>query len=51
MAPGWVQTGLGGPDAPFTIEESVPMVVDVLLAKRERPGLEFLDRFGQAVPW
>ncbi len=51
MAPGWVQTGLGGPDAPFTIEETVPAVVDVLLAKRARPGLEFLDRFGKTVPW
>jgi NAD(P)-dependent dehydrogenase (short-subunit alcohol dehydrogenase family) len=51
MAPGWVQTALGGPDAPFTIAESVPNVVNVLLAKRERPGLEYLDRFGQTVPW
>jgi NAD(P)-dependent dehydrogenase (short-subunit alcohol dehydrogenase family) len=51
MAPGWIQTGLGGPDAPFTIEESVPNVVNVLLAKRERPGLEYLDRFGRTVPW
>jgi NAD(P)-dependent dehydrogenase (short-subunit alcohol dehydrogenase family) len=51
MAPGWIQTSLGGPDAPFTIEESVPNLVDVLLAKRERPGLEYLDRFGRTVPW
>jgi hypothetical protein len=51
MAPGWIQTSLGGPGAPFTIEETVPKVVDVLLAKRERPGLEYLDRFGQTVPW
>jgi len=51
MAPGWVQTSLGGPDAPFTIEESVPDLVNVLLAKRERPGLEYLDRFGRTVPW
>ena len=51
MAPGWVQTALGGPGAPYTIEESVPSLVNVLLAKRERPGLEYLDRFGQAVPW
>jgi NAD(P)-dependent dehydrogenase (short-subunit alcohol dehydrogenase family) len=51
MAPGWVQTALGGPDAPFTIEESVPSLVNVLLEKRERPGLEYLDRFGQTVPW
>jgi NAD(P)-dependent dehydrogenase (short-subunit alcohol dehydrogenase family) len=51
MAPGWVQTGLGGPGAPFTMEEVVPDLVNVLLAKRERPGLEYLDRFGQTVPW
>ncbi len=51
MAPGWIQTSLGGPSAPFTIEETVPKVVDVLLAKRERPGLEYLDRFGHTVPW
>jgi NAD(P)-dependent dehydrogenase (short-subunit alcohol dehydrogenase family) len=51
MAPGWVQTALGGPDAPFTIEESVPDLVNVLLVKRESPGLEYLDRFGQTVPW
>jgi NAD(P)-dependent dehydrogenase (short-subunit alcohol dehydrogenase family) len=51
MAPGWVQTNLGGPNAPFTIEESVPKLVNVLLAKRERPGLEYLDRFGETVPW
>jgi hypothetical protein len=49
--PGWVQSALGGPDAPFTIEESVPALVNVLLAKRERPGLEYLDRFGRTVPW
>lgn len=51
MAPGWIRTDLGGPDAPFTIDESVPRVVDVLLSKLGRPGLEYLDRFGQTVPW
>jgi NAD(P)-dependent dehydrogenase (short-subunit alcohol dehydrogenase family) len=51
MAPGWIRTGLGGDNAPFTIEETIPLVVDVLLAKRERPGIEYLDRFGATVPW
>ncbi|WP_284748472.1 SDR family NAD(P)-dependent oxidoreductase [Amycolatopsis sp. RTGN1] len=51
VAPGWIRTALGGPDAPFTLEETVPKVVDVLLAKRDRPGLEFLDREGKTVPW
>jgi NAD(P)-dependent dehydrogenase (short-subunit alcohol dehydrogenase family) len=51
LAPGWIQTDLGGPQARYTIEESVPMLVDILLAKRERPGLEYLNRFGEVVPW
>ena len=51
MAPGWIRTALGGDAAPFTIEETIPAVVDVLIAKRGRPGLEYLDRFGKTVPW
>lgn len=51
LAPGWIQTDLGGPQAPFTIEEAVPMIVDVLIGKRARPGLEYLDRFGRTVRW
>lgn len=51
MAPGWVRTELGGPDARLTIEESVPSLVDVLVAKRARPGLEYLDYLGRTVPW
>jgi NAD(P)-dependent dehydrogenase (short-subunit alcohol dehydrogenase family) len=51
MAPGWIRTGLGGDDAPFTMEETVPDIVDTLLAKQGRPGLEYLERNGQAVPW
>lgn len=51
MAPGWIRTELGGPGAPFGVEEAMPQIVDVLLAQRGRPGLRFLDRFGQTVPW
>lgn len=51
IAPGWIRTELGGPDAPFTIEETVPMVVDVLVSRLGQPGLAYLDRFGQPVPW
>lgn len=51
MAPGWIRTELGGDDAPCTLEESVPALVDVLLEKMTRPGLEYLDRFGRPVPW
>ncbi|WP_276204596.1 SDR family oxidoreductase [Sphingomonas panacis] len=51
MAPGWIRTALGGSNAPFSVEEAVPKVVEVLLAQRGRPGLQFLDREGQPVPW
>lgn len=51
MAPGWIRTALGGPTAPFGVEESVPLVVDVLLAQQGKPGLAFLDRDGNTVPW
>lgn len=51
LAPGWIRTALGGPDAPFTVEESVPPLVNILLSKLGTPGLAYLDRSGQTVPW
>lgn len=51
IAPGWIRTELGGPDAPLTIADSIPNLVNVLLAKRDRPGLEYLDYLGRTVPW
>jgi NAD(P)-dependent dehydrogenase (short-subunit alcohol dehydrogenase family) len=51
MAPGWVRTELGGPDARLTIEESVPNIVSTLLAVHGKPGLQYLDYLGRTVPW
>ena len=51
MAPGWIRTRLGGPKAPFGVDDSVPLIVDVLLGRQGKPGLAFLDRNGNTVPW
>ena len=51
MAPGWIRTDMGGPGAPFGIEEAMPQIVDVLIAQQGTSGLRYLDRHGQVVPW
>jgi NAD(P)-dependent dehydrogenase (short-subunit alcohol dehydrogenase family) len=51
MAPGWVQTGLGGPAAPLTTGQSIPGVTDTIEAQAGQGGLRYLDYQGQTVRW
>jgi NAD(P)-dependent dehydrogenase (short-subunit alcohol dehydrogenase family) len=51
MAPGWIRTELGGSNAPFSVEEAMPQIVDVLIAQQGAAGLRYLDRNGRTVPW
>ena len=51
MAPGWVRTELGGPNARLTINQSIPNLVTTVDAQRGRTGLQFLDYLGQTIAW
>ena len=51
MAPGWVQTDMGGPDASLTVEQSTRGVADVIEAQAGAGGLQYLDHRGATVPW
>src|SRR3984957_13312171 len=51
MAPGWVRTDLGGPDARLSIEESIPNLLNTIEAYEGRSGLHYLDYLGRVVPW
>jgi NAD(P)-dependent dehydrogenase (short-subunit alcohol dehydrogenase family) len=51
LAPGWVRTDMGGPDARLSIEESIPNLVKTIEAQAGKRGLQYLDYLGRTVPW
>lgn len=51
MAPGWVQTDMGGPEARLTIDESIPNLLNTMETYAGRTGLHYLDYLGRVVPW
>jgi NAD(P)-dependent dehydrogenase (short-subunit alcohol dehydrogenase family) len=51
MAPGWVRTDMGGPDASLGIAESIPNLVDTIDAQQGKAGLQYLDYLGRTVRW
>ncbi|HEX4261718.1 MAG TPA: SDR family oxidoreductase [Acetobacteraceae bacterium] len=51
MAPGWVRTELGGPEARLNIEDSIPNLVNTLTSQSGKSGLQYLDYLGRTVPW
>jgi len=51
MAPGWVRTDMGGPNARLSIEESIPNLVNTIEAQQGQAGLHYLDYLGRVVPW
>jgi NAD(P)-dependent dehydrogenase (short-subunit alcohol dehydrogenase family) len=51
MAPGWVRTDMGGPDARLSIDESIPNIVKTLDSLQDSPGLHYVDYLGRTVAW
>jgi NAD(P)-dependent dehydrogenase (short-subunit alcohol dehydrogenase family) len=51
MAPGWVRTELGGPEARLSIEESIPNLANTIDAQAGKAGLQYLDYLGRKIPW
>jgi NAD(P)-dependent dehydrogenase (short-subunit alcohol dehydrogenase family) len=51
IAPGWVRTDMGGAGASLSIDESIPRVVDTVMAQSGKPGLQYLDYQGQTIRW
>jgi NAD(P)-dependent dehydrogenase (short-subunit alcohol dehydrogenase family) len=51
MAPGWVRTDLGGPEARLSIDDSIPNLVNTMDAQAGTAGLQYLDYLGRKVPW
>ncbi|MGG1947379.1 SDR family NAD(P)-dependent oxidoreductase [Trinickia sp. NRRL B-1857] len=51
LAPGWVRTDMGGPEARLSVEESIPNLVDTIEAHAGRTGLHYVDYLGRVVPW
>ena len=49
LHPGWVQTAMGGPSAPVSVEESVKGLADVV--ENANGGYAFVDYTGKTLPF
>ena len=51
VAPGWIRTDMGGEGATYSVEESIPLLADMLEARAGTGGCRFVDRNNKEVPW
>ena len=51
LHPGWVQTDMGGGQAPLTIDQSVPAMVKVIEGLTPAHSGHFINYDGSEIPW
>ena len=51
MAPGWVRTDMGGPQADLSVADSVAAMVATIARQSGTPGLRYLNYNGETLPW
>lgn len=51
LHPGWVQTEMGGPQAPLTTAESISGMIKVIASLTEKDSGTLLDWEGNNIPW
>lgn len=51
MSPGWVQTDMGGPGAPLTVDESVASIRATIARLDSSANGAFLNHDGTPLPW
>jgi NAD(P)-dependent dehydrogenase (short-subunit alcohol dehydrogenase family) len=51
VAPGWVRTEMGGPDAALDVETSTKGMIDMVLGRMGQGGLAFVNYDGKVIPW
>ena len=51
IAPGWVRTDMGGPNASLDIETSITGVVDAMTQRSGAGGVTYINYQNQILPW
>lgn len=51
IAPGWVRTDMGGPNALLDIETGIPGVVDAIAQRSGAGGVTYVNYQNQILPW